>query len=59
MLMEPDDARDQRLAGEVDGERAGRDLDGAIVADRGDLAVANDDCLIRSRRCARAVDDAR
>ena len=59
MLMQPNDARNQRLSREIDRESTGWNLNGAVVAERGNFAVANDEGLIRSRRCARAVDDAR
>ena len=57
--MQPDDARNQRLSGEIDREGTGWNLHGAIVAECGNFSIANDERLIRSRRCARAVNDAR
>ena len=46
------------LAGEIHHLRVRRNLHAGRAADRGDSAVANENCLIVARRGAGAVDDA-
>ena len=58
MLVHHHQAGDHALAGEVDRRRAAGDSDPGEVADRGDVAVAQDQRLILARRRAGAVDHA-
>src|SRR5215204_3575193 len=57
VIVEPDDARDHGLAGEIDRARTGGHLHRARRPDGRDLLATNDDGLSILDRCAGAVHD--